>query len=203
LNERERWFVYPLLFLALGAALRDKLIDRTTTKSIVCQELVVVDEQPLGREPVLLARIGPQDSDNGDPSPGGELLLNGQFAIVDPGPAGLNQTVKKVVRIGRGPAKGGPTIGYIWLAGEMVVNGPINAMYYAYQGVPFAPALRRVLPVQPRSVAPGEQPVAPQASPSDQPNATPQTSPPAQAPESDAAAPANSVDDDSEVAPSQ
>jgi hypothetical protein len=183
--------------------LRDKLIDRTTTKSIVCQELIVVDEQPLGREPVLLARIGPQESDNGDSSPGGELLLNGQFAIVDPGPAGPNQTIKKVVRIGRGPAKGGPTIGYIWLAGEMMVNGPINAMYYAYQGVPFAPALRRMLPVQPGATAPGEQPAPPQASPSDQPEAAPQTSPPAQAPESDVAAPAEDASDGSEAAPSQ
>ena len=25
MTERERWIVYPLLFLALGAALRDKL----------------------------------------------------------------------------------------------------------------------------------------------------------------------------------
>jgi hypothetical protein len=31
MTERERWIVYPLLFLALGAALRDKLVDRTTT----------------------------------------------------------------------------------------------------------------------------------------------------------------------------
>ena len=33
MTERERWIVYPLLFLALGAALRDKLVDRTTTKT--------------------------------------------------------------------------------------------------------------------------------------------------------------------------
>ena len=45
MTERERWIVYPLLFLALGAALRDKLVDRTTTKSIVCQELTIVDEE--------------------------------------------------------------------------------------------------------------------------------------------------------------
>ena len=45
MSERERWIVYPLLFLALGAALRDKLVDRTTAKSIVCQELTIVDEE--------------------------------------------------------------------------------------------------------------------------------------------------------------
>jgi hypothetical protein len=189
MNERERWIVYPLLFLALGAALRDKLIDRTTTKSIICQELVVVDEQPLGREPVLLARIGRQDSDNGEGSPGGELLLNGQFAIVDPGPAGPNQTVKKVVRIGRGQTKDGPTIGYMWLGGEMVVNGPLNAMYYLYQGVPFMPALRKGLPggqglPQP---PPGQQPPAPSSQTAEPEDS--QTAPP--------------VDSGNEAAPSQ
>lgn len=81
MTERERWVVYPLLFLALGAALRDKLIDRTTTKSIVCQELLVIDEQPLGREPVLLARIGRAErSASGGPSKG-QFLLNGQVNV--------------------------------------------------------------------------------------------------------------------------
>jgi hypothetical protein len=56
MSERERWVVYPLLFLALGAALRDKLIDRTITKSIVCQELMVLDEAG------VLAQIGRNDS---------------------------------------------------------------------------------------------------------------------------------------------
>ena len=33
MTERERWIVYPLLFLALGAALRDKLSEHTKTKT--------------------------------------------------------------------------------------------------------------------------------------------------------------------------
>jgi hypothetical protein len=58
MTERERWVVYPLLFLALGAALRDKVVDRTISKSIRCQELIVVDEEGFGGDPVPLARIG-------------------------------------------------------------------------------------------------------------------------------------------------
>lgn len=52
MNERERWIVYPLLFLALGASLRDKLFNRTQTKTIVCESLSVEgpDQPPI---PVL------------------------------------------------------------------------------------------------------------------------------------------------------
>lgn len=39
MSERERWIVYPLLFLALGAALRDKLIKQTTSDKVICEEL--------------------------------------------------------------------------------------------------------------------------------------------------------------------
>lgn len=50
MTERERWIVYPLLFLALGAALRDKLAKQTRAKQIVCEQLYVVDPQgrPIG-----------------------------------------------------------------------------------------------------------------------------------------------------------
>jgi hypothetical protein len=68
MTERERWVVYPLLFLALGVSLRDKLIDRTTARVIVCQELQVVDEDFTGRRPTrTLARIGPHDTQGGAP----------------------------------------------------------------------------------------------------------------------------------------
>jgi hypothetical protein len=45
MTERERWIVYPLLFLALGAALRDKIIKTTESQRIKCQGLVVVDAE--------------------------------------------------------------------------------------------------------------------------------------------------------------
>lgn len=49
MSERERWIVYPLLFLALGAALRDKIIKTTESQRIKCQGLCVYDsnDQPL------------------------------------------------------------------------------------------------------------------------------------------------------------
>lgn len=51
MTERERWIVYPLLFLALGASLRDKLAKQTRSQQIVCEELFVVNDrgQPVAR----------------------------------------------------------------------------------------------------------------------------------------------------------
>ena len=45
MSERERWIVYPLLFLALGAALRDKLLKQTEVASVICESLTIVDDQ--------------------------------------------------------------------------------------------------------------------------------------------------------------
>ena len=102
MTERERWVVYPLLFLALGAALRDKLFDRTTSKSIVCQELTVVDAEPVGNRQVhILAKIGRTD-----------------------------------------PNSGSPPSGYLFVNGQLDVQGVVNAQQYRYQGVPFVPALQ-------------------------------------------------------------
>lgn len=146
MTERERWIVYPLLFLALGAALRDKLVDRTTTKSIVCQELLVMDEQSLGREPVLLARIGPADGSNGDEPPSGSFVLNGQIEVVDRDPSN-NRLARPLVSIGRarfGPEK--TIVGSVHINGQLLVNGAINATFYAYQGQPIVPVLRGVFP---------------------------------------------------------
>jgi hypothetical protein len=106
MSERERWVVYPLLFLALGAALRDKLFDQTTTKSIVCQELTVVDEEPIGGQPLgVIARIGRTEA-TASGSTGGYLIVNGQVNV----------------------------------------NGLVNAKQYAYQNVPFVPALQAIFP---------------------------------------------------------
>jgi hypothetical protein len=171
MTERERWIVYPLLFLALGAALRDKLIDRTTTRSIVCQELIVVDEQPLGRDAILLARIGrPERASSGRLS-GGELLLNGQIEVVDRAPI-PNQAVRRLVTIGGSePTPGAPRHGYVVVNGNMAVDGAINAKFYAYQGIPFMPALfpgvslPELLRALPQAVAPNQANPQPQAAP--------------------------------------
>jgi hypothetical protein len=80
MSERERWVVYPLLFLALGAALRDKLIDRTMTKSIVCQELTILDDDSTTHAPRVLARIGRTEPTDATPSLG-YLFVNGEVDV--------------------------------------------------------------------------------------------------------------------------
>jgi hypothetical protein len=82
MTERERWVVYPLLFLALGAALRDKLFDRTTSRVIVCQELRVVDEDITGQRPGrLLAWIRPERAIGSEPI--GTLDVNGRIIRIN------------------------------------------------------------------------------------------------------------------------
>jgi hypothetical protein len=56
MTDRERWIVYPLLFLALGAAVKDKIVgfvDQVKCKSLVCNAVVVVDGR--GREQVVVS----------------------------------------------------------------------------------------------------------------------------------------------------
>ncbi len=66
MSERERWIIYPLLFFALGAALRDKLLHRIDAKEIYCESLKIVDQQdPTGR---ALAEIGIQRARTNDPT---------------------------------------------------------------------------------------------------------------------------------------
>ncbi len=56
MSERERWIVYPLLFFALGAAVRDKILHRVDAKEIYCESLKIVDQHdPLGQAFVELS----------------------------------------------------------------------------------------------------------------------------------------------------
>jgi hypothetical protein len=45
MSNRERWTVYPLLFLTLGIALKDKITKRTDTDTVICKSLYVTDRQ--------------------------------------------------------------------------------------------------------------------------------------------------------------
>ncbi len=66
MSERERWIVYPLLFFALGAAVRDKILHRVDAKEIYCESLKIVDQQdPNG---VPLAELGIQRARSNDPT---------------------------------------------------------------------------------------------------------------------------------------
>jgi hypothetical protein len=82
MSERERWIVYPLLFLALGVGLRDELFNRTWSKNVVCQQLVMVEEDPVnfqhGPEPI--AAIGPQGGTIDEVSQNGLLRVDTVWA---------------------------------------------------------------------------------------------------------------------------
>jgi hypothetical protein len=60
MNERERWIVYPLLFFALGASLRDKFLQQVHTKEFSCEQLtakqILCDELAV-RDPSQANRI--------------------------------------------------------------------------------------------------------------------------------------------------
>lgn len=65
MSERERWIVYPLLFFALGAALRDKFThevrtDRLHAGQIVCEELLVTDSEKPDRIVAKLTSNAPR-----------------------------------------------------------------------------------------------------------------------------------------------
>lgn len=74
MNERERWIVYPLLFLALGVALRDELFDQTWSRNVVCEQLTLIDSQD--GSPSQQVRIGSlgRAGEQGI-APGGELRV--------------------------------------------------------------------------------------------------------------------------------
>lgn len=65
MTERERWIIYPLLFFALGAALRDKFThevrtDRLQAGQVVCEELLVTDSEKPDRVVAKLTSNAPQ-----------------------------------------------------------------------------------------------------------------------------------------------
>jgi hypothetical protein len=56
MSERERWIVYPLLFFALGAALRDKILRQVDAKEIRCESLEIVDPHSNEGRPVAFLK---------------------------------------------------------------------------------------------------------------------------------------------------
>ena len=78
MSERERWIVYPLLFLALGAALRDKLFDLTRSRNVVCEQFVLIDDgQGVPTRQAVLGVMGPvQPGAVGAVPRGGQLLVD-------------------------------------------------------------------------------------------------------------------------------
>jgi len=65
MSKRERWIVYPLLFFALGSALRDKILQRIEAKEVFCESLKIVDQQDPSK---LLAELTFQRAMSNDPT---------------------------------------------------------------------------------------------------------------------------------------
>ena len=65
MSERERWIIYPLLLFALGAAVRDKLMQRVESKEIRCESLQIVDQQDPDKP---LAELSFKRAINNDPT---------------------------------------------------------------------------------------------------------------------------------------
>lgn len=90
MSERERWIVYPLLFLALGAAIRDKMLhavetgdlrcERLVAGSIVCEGLQVVDSEQPTRVVAQLASAEPSGASPDQPQQrfGALVLIDSQ-----------------------------------------------------------------------------------------------------------------------------
>lgn len=166
-----------------------------------------MDEQPLGGEPVLLARIGPADGSNGDELPSGSFVLNGQIEVVDRDPSN-NQLARPLVTIGRaqfGPA--GTIGGHVRVNGQVLVNGAVNAAIYAYQGQPIVPVLRGVFPGA--SIPAELMQAIPDALTPKPPANVPETAPPANSsneeapsPSSPAAEPLGDAGEQPQVSPS-
>jgi hypothetical protein len=53
MTDRERWTVYPLLFLTLGIAVKDKLLRLSNVDTVLCNKLVVHDGK--GNEKVTIS----------------------------------------------------------------------------------------------------------------------------------------------------
>jgi hypothetical protein len=78
MSERERWIVYPLIFFALGAAVRDKLLQRVEAKEIVCESIAIVDLQ---NPTNVLAELGFRRARPNDPTQLADRV--GQLRLVD------------------------------------------------------------------------------------------------------------------------
>jgi hypothetical protein len=76
MSSRERWTVYPLLFLALGIALKDKVTKNIATDHVSCKSLYVTDRQGIPQVQVGLNPSGGLIRIDGQ---GGPRVLVGQL----------------------------------------------------------------------------------------------------------------------------
>ena len=82
MTERERWIVYPLLFLALGALLRDKLVGshRHEANRVSGARASWTTIRTAAIPPHVYAKIGRSEATGSTPALG-YLLVNGEVGI--------------------------------------------------------------------------------------------------------------------------
>ena len=74
MTSRERWTVYPLLFLTLGITLKDKVTKEITTERVNCRSMYVTDRE--GKLQISLTST-PAGGLLRVPTPGGPLWMLG------------------------------------------------------------------------------------------------------------------------------
>jgi hypothetical protein len=105
MTSRERWTIYPLLFLSLGMGLRSRLTGMESATTVRCRQLVIVDE---AGKPLILAGASRDGS-------AGEILIQtvGGVPQVDIGSNGAAGNVRtfgpdgKPLTLLRGSPRGG------------------------------------------------------------------------------------------------
>jgi hypothetical protein len=193
MTDRERWTVYPLIFLTLGIALRSKITQSLDVKDIDCETLRCSElllgkmlrcgqlrvETPDGKVCVLAAAV----PDDGGPS--GELLINGPNGKPQLGIRGTSQGgfVESRGTDGRPQVVIRPT----------PLGGSIESWFYSENGqrifnFPFEFIHLRPLPADsgqkpPEGGKPDQKPMEPSSPPNGEPQqsprATPEGAPPA------------------------
>jgi len=76
MTDRERWTVYPLLFLTLGIAVKDKITRITDAEIVKCERMIVQDRA--GKQQVVIAATSSGGLMRMEGPKGGLDLLVGQ-----------------------------------------------------------------------------------------------------------------------------
>ncbi|QDT00701.1 hypothetical protein [Adhaeretor mobilis] len=185
MTDRERWIVYPLIFFALGAAIRDKLFRHVASKEVVCERLVADEIHCIGgincRNVMVVDRDDPrlvlvqlgqgvkQPGDGGDASSLGLLVLRDSKGEAICGVTNDSLYVKSVVcesaQVVASRQSKTPLIQLGSVAahdnrtgrtGEVGILSVNNQSYYGAPGQQFTPIVPRPQPTQP------QQPGSPQ-----------------------------------------
>ncbi len=81
MTDRERWTVYPLLFLVLGIALKDKLFKQVNTDEIFCKKIIITDRE--GRPQVFAGTTAAGGQMNADELFRKKIVVTDRVLVTD------------------------------------------------------------------------------------------------------------------------